>query len=152
MRRMVVLGAILGSATILLADSGVQPLNIKPGLWEVTINMTFSGAGAPPGAPPRRSYRSCLKKEDLNKYPFVDPDKKCNYRVLSSTGSTMEAQGTCTENDGTKADFKMRLDAVDSENVKGAGQLTLSSGRGGLNGNYAGAGKWISATCPANSR
>jgi hypothetical protein len=146
MRRIVVLGAILGSATILLADSSVQPLNIKPGLWEVTINMTFTGAGAPP----RRTYRSCLKKEDLNKYPFVDPDKKCNYRVLSSTGSTMEAQGTCTENDGTKADFKIRLDAV--ENVKGTGQLILSSAAGSLNGNYAGAGKWISSTCPANSR
>jgi len=152
MRNMIVLGVVLASATILLADSSVQPLNIKPGLWEVTINMTFTGAGAPPGAPPRRTYRSCLKKEDLNKYPFVDPDKKCNYRVLSSTGSTMEAQGTCTENDGTKADFKIRLDAVDSENVKGAGQLTLSSAGGSLSGNYAGAGKWISTTCPANGR
>jgi hypothetical protein len=152
MRRMVVLVAILGSATVLLADSSLQPLNIKPGLWEVTINMTFSGAGAPPGAPPRRTYRSCLKKEDLNRYPFVDPDKKCNYRVLSSSGSTMEAQGTCTENDGTKVDFKIRLDAVDGENVKGTGQLILSSAAGSLNGNYAGAGKWISSTCPANSR
>src|SRR6202166_3984760 len=127
MRKMILLGAVFASATILLADSGVQPLNVKPGLWEVTMNITLNG----PGVPPRTNiYRSCLKKEDLNKYPFVDPDKKCNYRVLSSTGSTMEAQGTCTENDGTKADFKIRLDAVDSENVKGAGQLTLSSAGG----------------------
>jgi hypothetical protein len=93
-----------------------------------------------------------LKKEDLNKYPFVDPAKKCNYRILSSTGSTMEAQGTCTENDGTKADFKIRLDALDSENVKGTGQLILSGAGGSLSGNYAGAGKWISATCPTNGR
>jgi hypothetical protein len=145
---MIVLGVVLASATILLADSSVQPLNIKPGLWEVTINMTINGAGAPPGT----TYRPCLKKEDLNKYPFVDPDKKRNYRVLSSTGSTMEAQGTCTENDGTKADFKIRLDAVDSENVKGTGKLTLSGAGGSLSENYAGAGKWISATCPANGR
>jgi hypothetical protein len=138
---MIVLGVVLASATILLADSSVQPLNIKPGLWEVTINMTINGAGAPPGAPPGTTYRPCLKNEDLNKYPFVDPDKKCNYRVLSSTGSTMEAQGTCTENDGTKADFKIRLDAVDSENVKGTGQLTLSGAGGSLSENYARGGQ-----------
>ena len=153
MRRMVVFGAILGSATILLADSSVQPLNIKPGLWEVTINMTFTGAGAPPGAPPRTTYRSCLKKEDLNKYPFVDPNKKCTYTVLSSTGSTMEAQGTCAPgSDGTKVDFKMRLDAVDSENVKGTGQMTMTAPNGSINGNYAATAKWLSATCPANVR
>ena len=150
---MVVLGAILGSATILLADSSVQPLNIKPGLWEVTINMTFNGAGAPPGAPPRRTYRSCLKKEDLNKYPFVDPDKKCTYTVLSSSGSTMEARGTCApRSDGTKVDFKLRLDALDTENVKGTGQMTMTAPNGSINGNYAATAKWLSATCPANVR
>jgi Protein of unknown function (DUF3617) len=150
MRKMILLGAVFASATILLADSGVQPLNVKPGLWEVTMNITLNG----PGVPPRTNiYRSCLKKEDLNKYPFVDPNKKCTYTVLSSTGSTMEAQGTCAPgSDGTKVDFKMRLDAVDSENVKGTGQMTLSAPGGSLSGNYAGTARWITATCPANGR
>jgi Protein of unknown function (DUF3617) len=153
MRKMIVLCVVLASATILLADSSVQPLNIKPGLWEVTMNVTVNGAGAPPGVPPRRTYRSCLKKEDLNKYPFVDPDKKCTYTVLSSSGSTMEARGTCAPgSDGTKVDFKLRLDAVDSENVKGTGQMTLSAPAGSLSGNYAGSAKWLGATCPANVR
>ena len=88
MRKMILFGAVLASATMLLADSSVQPLNVKPGLWEVTMNMTIGGSRAPQ----TRTYRSCLKKEDLNKYPFVDPDKKCTYTVSSSTGSTMEAQ------------------------------------------------------------
>lgn len=149
MRRMILLGAVLVSATILLADSNVQPLNVKPGLWEVTMNMTLSSSRAPQ----TRIYRSCWKKEDLNKYPFVDPEKKCNYTVTSSTGSTMEASGTCAPgSEGAKIDFKMRVDAVDTENVKGTGQMTISMGGGSMNGNYAVTAKWLGGSCPANVR
>ena len=149
MRKMILLGAVLASATILLADSSVQPLNVKPGLWEVTMNMTISGSRAPQ----TRTYRSCLKKEDLNKYPFADPDKKCTYTVVSSSGSTMEARGTCAPgSEGAKIDFKLRLDALDSENVKGTGQMTMSGPGGSMNGTYTATSKWLGATCPADVR
>jgi Protein of unknown function (DUF3617) len=148
MRKVILLSAMFLAGTI-LADSNVQPLNVKPGLWEVTMNMTISGSRAPQ----TRVYRSCLKKEDLNKYPFVDPDKKCTYTVLSSTGSTMEATGTCAPgSEGAKIDFKLRLDAVDTENVKGNGQMTMSMGGGSMNGNYAATAKWLGGSCPANVR
>jgi hypothetical protein len=52
---MVLLGAVLASATILLADSNVQPLNVKPGLWEVTMNITINGMGT---SPRTNTYRS----------------------------------------------------------------------------------------------
>jgi len=147
MRKMILLSAVLASATVLLADSSVQPLNVKPGLWEVTMSITLNGTGTPPRT---NTYKSCLKKEDLNKYPFTDPDKKCTYTVLSSTGSTMEARGTCAPgSEGAKIDFKLRLDAVDTENVKGTGQMTMSGPAGNMNGNYAATAKWIGATCPA---
>jgi Protein of unknown function (DUF3617) len=149
MRKMILLVAVLVSATILLADSNVQPLNVKPGLWEVTMKMTISGSRAPQ----TRVYKSCLKKEDLNKYPFVDPDNKCAYTVLSSTGSTMEATGTCAPgSEGAKIDFRLRLDALDTENVKGTGQMTMSMGGGSMNGNYAATAKWLGGSCPANVR
>jgi hypothetical protein len=148
MRKMILLNAVLASATVLLADSSVQPLNVKPGLWEVTMSITLNGMGTPPRT---NTYKSCLKKEDLNKYPFTDPDKKCTYTVLSSTGSTMEARGTCAPgSEGAKIDFKLRLDAVDTENVKGTGQMTMSGPGGSMNGNYAATAKWLGATCPAN--
>ena len=148
MRKMILLNALLASATVLLADSSVQPLNVKPGLWEVTMSITLNGMGTPPRT---NTYKSCLKKEDLNKYPFTDPDKKCTYTILSSTGSTMEARGTCAPgSEGAKIDFKLRLDAVDTENVKGTGQMTMSGPGGSMNGNYAATAKWLGPTCPAN--
>jgi hypothetical protein len=113
------------------------------------MNMMISGSRAPQ----TRTYRSCLKKEDLNKYSFVDREKKCTYTVSSSTGSTMEASGTrAPGSEGAKIDFKLRLDALDTENVKGTGQMTMGMNGGSIYGTYAATAKWISSSCPANVR
>jgi hypothetical protein len=63
----------------------------------------------------------------------------------------MEARGTCAPgSEGAKIDFKLRLDAIDTENVKGTGQMTMSTGDMTMNGTYTATSKWISGTCPAN--
>ena len=145
MRRMIFLAAIILSATVLLA-ANLEPLNVKPGLWQVTMTSTISGLRAPIV----NNYKSCVKKEDLDKYPFTDPDAKCVWTVQSSTGSKMEATGTCMPQGMGKVDFSISLEAVDSENVKGTGQLTANGPAGTMKGNYSGTGKWIGATCPAD--
>ena len=178
MRNTALLAAVLFSAAVLLAD-GVQPLNVKTGLWETTMNMTISGLPPVPadmqskldqlppdqrarveamlksrygGVPQTSTYKSCIKKEDLNKYPFSDPQRKCTYTVATSTGSKMDVSGTCPPaNDGMKVDFKLHLEALDSEHVKGTGQMVITgSGGNTMNGNYNGSGKWLGATCPAD--
>ncbi|MGH9709991.1 MAG: hypothetical protein ACRD37_05560 [Candidatus Acidiferrales bacterium] len=88
----------------------------------------------------------------MDKYPFTDPRTKCTWTVLTSTGSKMEARGTCMPSEDTKADFSMRLDALDSENVKGMGQVTVTAPAGSMNGNYTATAKWIGATCPAGMK
>ena len=88
----------------------------------------------------------------MNKYPFTDPDENCTWNVVSSTGSKMEADGTCTPEEMGKVGFKMRLEAVDSENIKGTGQLTANGPAGAMNGSYMGTAKWIGAACSADMR
>ena len=145
MRSVIFLGGVALSSAILLADT--KPLDIKTGLWQITMTSTVTGMGAPQ----TRTYKSCLKKEDLNKYPFTDPDDKCTYTVVSSTGAKMEAHGTCMRPDA-KIDFELTLEAADSETVKGIGKMIISAAGTTMNGNYAGAGKWIGATCPAGMK
>jgi hypothetical protein len=144
MRKMILLGAVLLSATLLLAAS-LEPLNVKTGLWQVTMTSTINGLPAPNTS----TYKSCIRKEDLDKYPFTDPNLKCTWNVLNSTGSNMDASGTCMPEDQGKIDFSMRLEVTDSENVKGTGQLTLNGPGGAMKGNYSATAKWIGATCPA---
>jgi Protein of unknown function (DUF3617) len=145
MHKKVLLAAICFAATAVMAANGVQPLNVKTGLWQVTMTMTIQGMGAPR----THTYNTCVTKEKLGQYPFSDPDNHCQTKVQSSTGSHMDVSGTCLPSEGGKADFKMQLDALDSENVKGTGQLSLGGPQGAMHGDYSGKGKWISASCPA---
>jgi hypothetical protein len=146
MRRMMLLGAICFTTTALVAGNDVQPLNIKTGLWQVTMTNTIQGMGAPQ----THTYKSCVTKENLHQYPFAEPENHCTYTVRSSTGSHMDVSGSCLPEEGGKADFKIQLDAADSEDVTGTGQLTLAGPQGALHGDYAGKSKWLSATCPAD--
>jgi hypothetical protein len=143
MRKMILFAATLVSATVLYA-AALEPLNVKPGLWQVTMTSTISGLPKPTV----NAYKSCVKKEDLDKYPFTDPKDKCVWTVQSSTGSNMEATGTCMPEGMGKVDFSMNLQALDSENVKGTGQLTANGPVGAINGNYSATAKWVGATCP----
>lgn len=179
MRRMILLGAVLSSAMVLLvlvAGGNVNPLNLKTGLWQTTMTAIISGA--PPmtpdmqaklaqlspeqrakleammkseygGTPRTTTWKSCVKKEDLNKWPFDDPRKHCKYTVQSSTGTTMEVSGSCMENDGSKFDFKVHLVAPDSEHAAGTGQIVISQGAQNITGKYSGSSKWLGASCPA---
>jgi hypothetical protein len=147
MQKMILFAATLVSATVLCA-AALEPLNVKPGLWQVTMTSTVSGLPAPIV----NTYKSCVRKEDLDKYPFSDPKDKCVWTVQSSTGSKMEATGTCMPEGMGKVDFAISLQALDSENVKGTGQLTANGPAGAMNGNYSGTGKWIGATCPAGKK
>jgi hypothetical protein len=145
MNKTLLLGTIILGATVVIAANSLQPLNVKTGLWQVTMTTTIQGMGTPHA----HTYQSCVTKENLTEYPFADPDNNCNYTVQSSTGSHMDVRGTCHPGEGENADFKIQLDASDSEDVKGAGQLTLVAPQGTLHGDYSGKGKWVSASCPA---
>ncbi len=143
MRKAILLGAISLAATVVVA-ADIQPLNVKPGLWQVTTTTNVQGMGTQ-----TQSYKSCAKKENMNQYPFADRDNNCRYKVVSSTGSRMEVTGTCLPPEGVKADFKIQLEVIDPENARGSGKLDLAGPQGELHGDYTGKGKWLSATCPA---
>ena len=118
MRQIAWVGAVcLLAAAGLTVAAGYQPLNIKTGYWETS--MTSSGTGTPPFPPEvlakmtpeqkarleaamkstmatqTQDYKHCITKEQLEKNPFSDPNQKCTWTVLNSTGSSMEAKGSC---------------------------------------------------------
>jgi len=144
MHKLIVPAAVLVWVGVFVA-AGLDPLNIKTGLWQVTMTSKISTLPSPT----TQTYQSCVKKEDLDKYPFTDPKDKCDWKVLSSTGSEMEATGTCKPEGMGNVIFNMKLVASDSENVKGTGQLTINGPAGNMSGTYSGTGKWIGAMCPS---
>ena len=147
MRKTILSIAALLSGTVLLA-AHLEPLNVKSGLWQVTMTSKINRLPAPTTS----TYKSCVKKDDLNKYPFTDPEAKCRWNVVSSTSTTMEAAGTCAPEGMGKVVFKMRLQAIDPGNVQGTGEMTAHAPDGPLNGTYSGSARWVSANCPADTK
>jgi hypothetical protein len=129
MRQSLFLAAIISSSAVLLTAADLQPLNVKPGLWQVTMTSTIQGLPAPSTT----TYKSCVKKEDLAKYPFTDRE---------------DAKGTCMPPGAGKVDFNIHLDALNTESVSGTGQLSMNGPSGAMNGTYAATAKWIGAACP----
>jgi len=156
-------------ASILLAAGKYQPLNVKTGEWETTVTTTVSGAPPIPpdmlekltpeqrakfaaamgnmasGKPTTRTSKSCLTKERLMKDPFNDR-KECKETVLTSTGSKMEIEEVCTE-ENSKFDSKVRFEALDSEHVKGTMESTATGSGKTMNINGTITSKWIGAVC-----
>jgi hypothetical protein len=143
MRKTILLAAIPLALLVMLAADGMQPLKVKTGLWQVTMTTTIEGVGRPHTV----TYQSCVTKENLNEYLFAERDNNCKYGVQSSTGSQMNVSGSCMPREGGNADFKLQFDVLDSENVKGTGQLTFAGHQGAMHGEYSGKGKWTAATC-----
>ena len=143
MRKPILLGAISFAAIVMIAADSVQPLNVKTGLWQVTMTTTIQGMGRPQS----HTYKSCVTKENINQYPFADPDNNCKYKIQTSTGTHMEVSGSCMPPQAGKADFRIQLDVLDSEDVKGTGELTFAGPDGQMHGEYSGKGKWLSANC-----
>jgi hypothetical protein len=145
----VLLACLIAPAAAIGAD--YQPLNVKPGQWQVT--ETYTVTGLPSGMsnrPQTITYKSCVTIKDLTTNPFSDPESKCTWKVLNSSGSDMEVKGTsCAlgRNEGMKADVHLKLHAVDSEHVKGSGDWTANGEGMNFTGNATGNGKWLGATC-----
>jgi len=146
MHRRIVFVLALLTATVITAAS-LAPLSIKTGAWQVTMSSSINGM--PPHA---TSYTSCIRPADLTKYPFTDPKANCTWNVVSSTSSTMLANGTCTPRNMGTLQFVMQLTAADAEHVQGTGQVTANTPNGTMNGKYSGEAKWIGAQCPATSQ
>ncbi len=151
MRNTVVVGVLCLFASAAVAGSGkFEPLNVKPGTWQVT--ETYSATGLPVGMPAGHTiqYKSCVTSKELNTNPFSDPEEKCTWTVLNSTGSDMEVKGTsCSLGEGLRANVHLKLHVVDSEHVNGSGDWTANFNGQPMSGKASGTGKWISATCSA---
>jgi hypothetical protein len=149
------------------AATGAEPLNIKPGLWQMSTTTALSGSMLPPALlaqmPPEQrarieanlkqqgagghagSSKSCITKEDLERGSVhtdkAEDQKDCKYRVVSQTATHMETHFQCT-GEGAR-DGEMRFDAVSPEQIKGAVQVTTAHGKVTVQLD----GHWLGASC-----
>ncbi|HEV2134794.1 MAG TPA: DUF3617 family protein [Terracidiphilus sp.] len=179
-RTLIVFSAVLLTAAAVQAAGGLQPLHVRLGLWQSTVNNQLGGglppdmqarlAAMPPeqrarieammqkqfnGTPQNSTFKSCLTQKDLNESAPWGSGTKCNWTVITSTSSDLEVKGTgcdAGKNQGMNSEFHIKIHVVDSEHVKATFDGTMS-GNGHtmtMNGNYT--SEWVAATCPADTQ
>jgi hypothetical protein len=163
-------GLILLISVAVLAATKLQPLNVKVGLWEVSQTVTTSGqlpisadalSKLSPeqrarieermkanSAPTTRTttHKSCMTKEKLQTDPMFLEKSNCTWTVLTSTSSKADLRGVCVEQD-VKAHMALHVEALNSENVKGSSQGSVSGGDHTMNANSTFIAKWVGSAC-----
>ena len=159
------------AGSVLWAADTITPLDVKLGQWESTMTMEMTGQlpipqemldRLPPeqrakmeerlkssGAkgPRTTTHKSCLKKEDLDKaMSFGNDQKSCTRTIITSTRSKQEIHLECAIGAG-KQSGTIRVEAVNSENVKGTTEMTASAGGRTMNTNSTFTAKWVGPTC-----
>jgi hypothetical protein len=149
----------------------IHPLDVKPGQWETTTTGQMTGIPAIPpevlnqmtpeqrakvesamgarGAKPMVSS-SCKTKEKLEQAWNAGQDalKACTMAVTTSTSSKQEIHMDCNRN-GMKSTGTVKVEAIDSEHIRGSIQMAAATGDDGhtMNMNYTFTSKWLGAAC-----
>jgi len=148
----------------------IQPLNVKPGLWETTA--TYKTSGTPPIPPetlakltPQQRARleermransagstntatdqHCVTKEDVEKADFGQGKGQCTYTVQTSTSTQAKGKYSCNV-EGMTVNGAVDIAAPDAEHITGSTQGSLSGGSRTMNVESTFTSKFLSASC-----
>jgi hypothetical protein len=142
-----------------------QPLNIKTGQWEVTYSRSANGDVPMPSGfaskltPEQRAryeaamkehsthtYKSCVKKEDING-SLLKNDQKCDITILKSTSTELDGKMACDMDEGVRGSGTMNMHVIDSEHTKGVTHMTMTGNGRTFNTDATISSKWIGADC-----
>jgi hypothetical protein len=160
---------MLLAALALWAADNISPLNVKEGLWEVTSTHTMSGSAMPNvppetlakmppeqrakieammnGTPTTEVRKECVTKEKLAKNAaFSNNRGECTRTVVSSTGSKLEVKFHCADKQWS-SDGTFKMEALGSDNVKGAMHMVANSNGHALNMDFNISSKYLGADC-----
>ena len=164
------LALIVFSPLTLWAADGITPLNVKEGLWEMTVTHSMSGMPATPNIPPdvlakmppeqrarveaamkggpsTNVRKECITKEKLEKHSaFSNNRGDCTRTVVNSTGSKLEVKIHCEEKQ-TSTDGTLVLETVGSDRVKGTMQAVTNANGHIMNMNFTFSSKYLGPAC-----
>ncbi|MEY2853353.1 MAG: hypothetical protein RL030_485 [Pseudomonadota bacterium] len=160
--------ATLVLPALALAALAAEPLGLKPGLWETTIETSMTGSMVPEETlqkmspqqreqseqmmkqmaargPTRSTTKSCVTAEDLKDGVFNaarDGDNEnCRYDVVTATAKHQEQKVTCGGD--TPMEGRVVFEATDSAHVQG--DMQMKAPRGSVTMKFR--SRWLSASC-----
>lgn len=161
---------IVFSTVALWAVDGITPLNVKEGLWEMTVPHSMTGMPASPNIPPdalaklppdQRArieammngssttdvHKECVTKEKLDQHSAFSANRgSCTRTVVTSTGSKMEVKFHC-EDKQTISDGTLLVQAIASDNVKATMHSVTNANGHTMNMDFVITSKYLGPAC-----
>ena len=147
------------------------PLNIKPGLWETTINSNVDGGPPIPAgmlerlSPEQRTrfeermkansaahtrtttHTKCVTREDIEKQKLdFASSKECTPTVITSTSTAAKGTLSC-ESDEMKSTATFSVEAPDQEHLKGSSHGSIAGNGQTMKIDSAFTSKWLGSSC-----
>ncbi|MGA8005786.1 MAG: DUF3617 domain-containing protein [Burkholderiales bacterium] len=159
--------AFVGAAAFFAAGASAAPLDVKLGLWEVTLTTQMSGElpiEAGRLSPQQRAqlqamlqaqsgrthtYKTCLTKKQLEEDPAAEPPEEgetCTTKIVSQTSKHWKGTRVCTGN-GRRREFDIDMRAVSRERGQGTVRVVFSGGGQTMTGNNKMSSRWLSSNC-----
>lgn len=157
------------SASLWGADK-IQPLNIKPGLWQTTMTVNRAGEMPLPAnmlsrlTPEQRArlearmkahptnvhtttYKSCMTKKELEK-PNFTAKRECTWTTLQSSSTKVKGSAVCTyPEEEMKVKGSGEFVALDREHVKGSMHMVATGNGRTMNTTTDFTSKWLGSNC-----
>lgn len=165
-----ILIAAMAAITGIPATFAAEPLDIKPGLWDVEITMTYSGApiyieamndaqrasyakswATTVGKPETSRDQQCITAKDIQEtamFQGLADDKQCKKNVSKQTAKAWVATMDCKD---AKTTTHVDLDYAAASPTQFAGTMksTATTPNGKTVADLKMTGKWAAAACPA---
>lgn len=167
------LGIILFAATHSWAADTIQPLDIKPGLWEIVLSLTTSGLPPIPpevsakltdqqraqidaqareraAAGPRTTIkRSCFQEKNLRQpltLTFGGGRPDCKQTVASSSGARQDIRVACGKG-ASHTGGRVLIEVLDPGDVRVSWEWSATGGSRTMKMSATARLKWIGAAC-----
>ena len=161
---------IVSCSLTLWAADNITPLNVKEGLWEVTVTHSMSGmptvpnippdvlAKMPPdqrarmeamlkGSPTTDVRKDCVTREKLDKHSAFSANRgDCTRTVVTSTSGKLEVKFHCEEKQAT-TDGTVLVEALGSDNVKGTMHSVTNTNGHTMNMDFTFSSKYLGPAC-----
>lgn len=149
----------------------MQPLNIKPGLWESTRTISRAGQMPIPAAtlnrlsPEQRARvearmkanaashsrttteKQCVTREQIEDQKLdLDGEQACTTTITNST-STMAKGNVSCNTQGMQGHGTFEIESSDPEHYKGSAHSTLTGSGQSMNVDVAFTSKWLGSRC-----
>jgi hypothetical protein len=126
-------GLILGCCIIALAAQA-QGQGRKPGLWEVTSQVSMSGGPSNMPQMPPRTNQVCVTQAMIDKYggPYSNPPQsQCQITNMSMSATGMSANLTCSGRANMTGTVQTTF--VDANTTKTTVQMSMAMGPNTMN-------------------